>query len=149
MRIFVDMDGVIADFKSEMNDYMLTNDLTKLHRPEMKVDFTKFKVMSGATLAIKALEDSGHDVFIASTPPWDRPEVWGQKRDWICKHFPSLRRKMFLTHRKDLLDGDILIDDSNYRGQSKFKGRWIHFGSDKRFLKWGNVVTYIENYEKV
>tara|TARA_R110002096_G_scaffold35803_1_gene100576 strand:- start:1562 stop:2128 length:567 start_codon:yes stop_codon:yes gene_type:complete len=150
LRIFVDMDGVISDFKSEMDDYMLVNNLTKLHRPEMKIDFTKFKVMPGAKIAIQALEDLGHEVYIASTPPWDRPEVWGQKRDWICKYFPSLKRKMFLTHRKDFLDGDILIDDTQYRGQPLFKGEWIHFGTDKRFLDWNMVLTYITgSYEKV
>ena len=58
--------------------------------------------MPGAIDAVKKLEDMGHDLFIATTPPWNHPTAWGQKRDWVEKHLPSLKRKMFLTHRKRL-----------------------------------------------
>jgi 5'-nucleotidase len=60
------------------------------------------------------------DIFIATTPPWSRPEVWGHKREWLEEHFPWLEKKLILTHRKDLLIGDILIDDTRWRGQPDF-----------------------------
>jgi len=143
MRIFIDMDGVIADFQGEVDRHCKENGLTKLHRPEMKVDFSNMKPMPGAVAAIRKLEADGHDLFIATTPPWDRPEAWGHKRDWIMEHFPSLKKKMFLTHRKDLLDGDVLIDDTRYRGQPDFKGTWIWFGVDSKYPGWPEVLNYI------
>ena len=88
------------------------------------------------------------DVFIATTPPWSRPEVWGYKRDWIVKHFPWLKRKMFLTHRKDLLIGDMLIDDSRWRGQPDFKGHWFWFNKDWDNRNWNACLEYIKTLEK-
>ena len=32
---------------------------------------------------VQELLDMGHDLFIATTPPWNNPDAWGQKRDWI------------------------------------------------------------------
>ena len=98
--------------------------------------------MPGAIDAVKKILDMGHEVFIAPTPPWNHPDSWGQKRNWIAKHLPELSRKMFLTHRKDLLIGDILIDDTNTRGQSDFKGTWIHFGQNG--FDWPTTVNTIE-----
>ena len=48
---------------------------------------------------------------------------------------------MVLTHRKDLLIGDILIDDSIYRGQPEFEGTWFHFG--KNGMDWKYVIEGI------
>ena len=84
----------------------------------------------------------GHDVFIASTPPWNNPSAWGQKRDWIEEHIPELERKIVLTHRKDLLIGDILIDDTTYRGQKDFQGEFMWFG--KHGMDWPYVVETIQ-----
>jgi len=146
MRIFVDMDGVIADFQHAVEEYKKDNEIPtdkKLHRPELKIDFSKIPVMPGAREALHKLNAAGHDIFIATTPPWDRPEAWGHKRNWIEEHFPWLKRKMFLTHRKDLLDGDILIDDTRFRGQPDFKGTWIWFGVDSRCKNWEQVLEFI------
>ena len=113
------MDGVISDFDKEHKRLELEKG-EKIHRPDLVVDFRVLDVVDGAGEALRQLNQD-FDVFIATTPPWSRPEVWGYKRDWIVKHFPWLKRKMFLTHRKDLLIGDILIDDSRWRGQPDFK----------------------------
>ena len=47
----------------------------------------------------------------------DDPEIW--------------RKRMVITHRKDLCMGDYLIDDRDKNGASEFKGEWIHFGSER------------------
>jgi 5'-nucleotidase len=83
------------------------------------------------------------DIFIATTPPWSRPEVWGHKREWLEEHFPWLEKKLILTHRKDLLIGDILIDDTRWRGQPDFQGTWLWFGTAKRCLDWPSTLELI------
>jgi len=144
LRIYIDMDGVLANFK-EAADKLLENfpdELGNNIKPDEVLDFSTFTPMPGAIDAVAALLDMGHEVFIATTPPWNNPDSWGQKRNWIAKHLPQLNRKMFLTHRKDLLIGDILIDDSNTRGQSDFQGEWMHFGQDG--MDWPYVVETIK-----
>ena len=106
--MFIDMDGVIANFKKAADEGGWT------HRPDKHVNYRNLEVMPGAKEALIKLNQD-FDIFIASTPPWDRPDMWGAKREWLAEHFPWLKRKLILTHRKDLLIGDILIDDSRWR----------------------------------
>ena len=130
------MDGVIANFAKAAEEGGWK------HRPDKHVNFGELEVMPGAEEALRKLNQA-FDIFIASTPPWDRPDMWGAKREWIAKHFPYLKRKLILTHRKDLLIGDILIDDSRWRGQPDFKGAWLWFGTNQRCLDWPSTLELI------
>tara|TARA_B100001142_G_C13746677_1_gene427699 strand:+ start:40 stop:480 length:441 start_codon:yes stop_codon:yes gene_type:complete len=144
MRIFIDMDGVIADFESASNEYQRIHG--KTNRPDRYVDYRNLDVIDGAIEAVAKL-NADHEVFIASTPPWLRPKVWGQKREWIGEHFPYLKRKIILTHRKDLLIGDILIDDSRYRGQPDFQGEWYWFNKNWNNRNWKACLEWILKLE--
>jgi 5'-nucleotidase len=132
-RIFIDMDGVITNFAKAAKEQGNNK------RPDLYVDYRNLDIMPGAVEAVYTL-NKDFDVFIASTPPWTRPEVWGHKKEWLEDYFPYLKRKLILTHRKDLLIGDILIDDTKYRGQPDFKGKWYWFtGTNanwKKCLDW-------------
>ena len=134
--VYIDMDGVISDFDKAAKEGGWT------HRPDLKVDFRNLEVIPGAKDALLKLNQD-FDIFIATTPPWSRPDIWGEKREWIGEHFPWLKRKMVLTHRKDLLIGDILIDDSRWRGQPDFKGNWLWFGTSQRCLDWPSTLELI------
>ena len=134
--IFIDMDGVIANFAKAAKEGGWE------HRPDKHVDYGNLEVMPGAKDALIRLNHD-FDIFIASTPPWDRPDMWGAKREWIAEHFPWLKRKLILTHRKDLLIGDILIDDSRWRGQPDFKGAWLWFGTAQKCLDWPSTLELI------
>jgi len=139
--IFIDMDGVIANFKKAADEGGWT------HRPDKHVNYRNLEVMPGAKEALIKLNQD-FDIFIASTPPWDRPDMWGAKREWLAEHFPWLKRKLILTHRKDLLIGDILIDDSRWRGQPDFKGNWLWFGTSQRCLDWPSTLELIYKTKK-
>ena len=149
LTIYIDMDGVLADLQSAANSLadQFPTELGHHVKPDEVLDFSTFTPMPGAIDAVAALLDMGHDVYIASTPPWNNPDAWGQKRNWIEKHLPSLRRKVILTHHKNLLKGDILIDDSTYRGQKDFEGEFMHFGQDG--MDWEYVVETIESITKL
>ena len=114
------------------------------HRPDKYVNYRNLEVMPDASQALRKLNQD-FDIFIASTPPWDRPDMWSAKREWLAKHFPWLKRKLILTHRKDLLIGDILIDDSRWRGQPDFKGTWLWFGTAQRCKDWESTLELIYN----
>ena len=138
------MDGVLANFekaKAEHSDFG-----KKGFKADLELDFSTFVPMPGAIEAVQKLTEMGHELFIATTPPWNHPDAWGQKRHWVETHLPSLKRKMFLTHRKDLLIGDVLIDDSTYRGQTEFTGTFMHFGQNG--FDWKYCVETIRNVTK-
>jgi 5'-nucleotidase len=134
--IYVDMDGVISDFDKAAKEGGWT------YRPDKHVDFRNLDLIEGAVSSMIKLNQD-FDIFIATTPPWDRPEVWGQKREWIAEHFPWLKKKMILTHRKDLLIGDILIDDTRWRGQPDFKGHWYWFNQHWDNRNWKACLEWI------
>ena len=139
--IYIDMDGVISDFKKAADEGGYT------HRPDKYVDYRNLELIPGARKALIKLNED-FDIYIASTPPWDRPDMWSAKREWLAEHFPWLKRKLILTHRKDLLIGDILIDDSRWRGQPDFQGTWLWFGTSQRCLDWPSTLEQIyKNHE--
>ena len=134
--IYVDMDGVIANFKKDADEGGW------IHRPDKHVSYRNLEVISGARDALMRLNND-FDIFIASTPPWDRPKCWGHKREWLAEHFPWLKKKLILTHRKDLLIGDILIDDTRWRGQPDFQGDWFWFNKDWDTRDWKACLEWI------
>ena len=135
-RIFIDMDGVIANFDKAAKEQ------GNGKRPDLYVDYRNLDIIPGAVEAVYTL-NKDFDVFIASTPPWTRPEVWGHKKEWLEDYFPYLKRKLILTHRKDLLIGDILIDDSRFRGQPDFKGKWFWFNKDWKEKNWKACLEWV------
>jgi 5'-nucleotidase len=149
LTIYIDMDGVLANFEKaadQLSKNLPENISEKVNMDEV-LNFSHFEPMPNAIESVKKIIEMGHDVFIASTPPWNNPSAWGQKRDWIEEHLPELKRKVFLTHRKDMLIGDVLIDDTTYRGQKDFNGTFIHFG--QHGMDWPTVVGTIETMTNI
>ena len=56
---------------------------------------------------------------------------------------------MFITHRKDLLVGDYLIDDRLANGAGNFKGELFRFRWDyekkiwNEYRDWDSVIKYL------
>ena len=142
LRIYVDMDGVIADFNKAKYNIAPS----KQGRPDLYVDYLHLDIIPGAEEAVEYL-NKHHEVFIASTPPWSRIQCWADKRAWLEQWFPDLKRKLILTHRKDLLIGDVLIDDSRFRGQPDFKGHWFWFNKNWENKNWKACLEFIKKLE--
>ena len=130
--ILVDMDGVLVHYDP------------KIHGKDKDTDFLSLQPIPGALQAIRDLIVMGHEIFIATTAPWDNPQAWTDKRLWIGKHLPELKKRIFMTHYKNMLIGDVLIDDRIANGAGQFKGHHIHFGQSE-FPDWDSVMNHFKN----
>jgi len=139
--IYIDMDGVISDFDKE-HKRLERESGNAIHRPDLVIDFRVLDLIDGAQDALIRLNQD-FEIYIASTPSWSRPETWGHKREWIAKHFPWLKRRLILTHHKNLLKGDLLIDDSRWRGQPDFEGTWFWFNKEWDNRNWKACLEWI------
>lgn len=139
------MDGVLVNLNDHIKLWF------ELH-PHLKERFEKFpdhihgifrdpEPIDGAINGVHELMKSGkYDIFVATAAPWGNPEAASDKRYWIEKHFGNLfHKRMVVTHRKDLLMGNYLIDDSLGNGAKEFKGTLLRFGTD---YKTGLINEY-------
>ena len=107
--------------------------------------FRNLNPIIGAIEAVKILLDSNqYEVYFLSTAPWNNPSAWTDKRLWLEDQFGDLvNRRLILTHRKDLLKGDILIDDRPNNGAKDFVGTWIQFGTEE-FPDWRSILKHLQ-----
>lgn len=155
--LYCDLDGVVADF----NKYLT------IAAPHLNIDkdctdeeydnrsklldefcftnpkiFEHFDPIDGALEAIPTLMTK-YDVYFLSTPMWAIPESYMGKRIWLEKHYGKLiEKRLILSHRKDLLMGNYLIDDRLKHGVDRFMGEHIHFGTDE-FPNWEMTLKYL------
>lgn len=143
--VYIDLDGVVADFVSAMNAHPLRNELPFNKDPDTIPGlFRSLKPIESAISSIeKLLHSEKYEVYFLSTAPWNNPSAWTDKRLWLAEQFGDIiNRRLILTHRKDLVKGDILIDDRPNNGTKDFEGELIKFGSDE-YPNWDSVINYL------
>lgn len=83
------------------------------------------------------------DTYVLSTAPWENPSAWSDKLLWIKQHLgQSAHKRLILSHHKDLVLGDYLVDDRLKNGAERFRGEHIHFATP-RFPDWATVRAYL------
>ena len=144
--IYIDLDGVVADFDKGRSEHPLSLVTPYIGRPDkLPGVYEDLSPMPNAIESVnKLLISPDFKVYFLSTAPWDNPEAWMHKRLWVAKYFDEklIRKKLILCHHKQLLIGDYLIDDRRFNGASEFEGEWIHFGSEQ-FPDWNRVLDYL------
>ena len=145
-RVYIDLDGVIADFEKGREEHALGKVSPYIGRPDKLPGlFENLEPIDDAINSVNfLLESSDFDIYFLSTAPWDNPDAWTHKRLWIAKFFDEklIRKRLILCHFKNFLIGDYLIDDRRHNGAENFQGEWLHFGSDK-FPNWKSVLEYL------
>lgn len=144
MRIYIDMDNVLVDFRSALSKRGLAPDTE--NADDIEGLFAEMEPMPGALEAYRELVADGHDVYILSTAPWDNPSAWSDKLLWVQKYLGDVAHKrLILSHHKHLLRGDVLIDDRRKRGAGAFSGYHIHFGKPGPGATWTSVLQEVRD----
>lgn len=142
-RIYIDLDGVIVDLIGQMKVELANTNKYYKEETDLIDDsesiFLEAQPLPYALEAVAQLEKH-YNVFILSTAPWHNIHSWSQKRIWVDKYLPSMHKKLILTHHKDQLMGDYLIDDRLKNGAENFQGKHIHIFSDA-FPTWESVLA--------
>ncbi len=142
--IYVDMDNVLVDFKSAIEQ--LSEEVKNEYNDrldEVPSIFSLMHPMPNAIESYKLLAEK-YDTYILSTSPWENHSAAHDKLVWVKQYLgKEAYKRLILSHHKHLNMGDYLIDDRDaHNGSDKFKGEFIHFGSEK-FPDWEAVINYL------
>lgn len=148
--VYVDLDNTLADFQSgvrtfpeEVRAQYGVDANGKDHTDEIPGLFARMGEMPGAKEAFAWLA-AHFDVYILSTAPWNNPSAWSDKLLWVKEHLgEAAHKRLILSHRKDLLKGDYLIDDGDRADILNFEGRHIRIGTEP-FKDWAAVIAYFK-----
>lgn len=161
LHILCDLDGICADLATPwIADYNLLYadkltlenftswDWHKFVKPEcgeklydiIEQDgyFANLKPMPGAPEAIEALRSAGHEITIVSSPTKGRTSA-GDKIAWSVRELGLKRQDVIMAHKKELVRGDVLIDDSPKNVQ-----KWLKVNSSLAMS-----IAYPYNREKI
>jgi 5'(3')-deoxyribonucleotidase len=192
MRIVVDMDEVLADLagevinrwnkangtsfeKDEVNAWKMENTLgvgvdgvpalTTIERWWSTPGFYESLIpIEGALDGVRRLFAVGHDIIIATSLPKNSDNAYDGKRRWLQHYLPEIPLKnMIAISRKDLLDGDIILDDAPHniydwcragktgafvmdRSWNQDIGETVHGIPVTRIYDWPHMVKETELY---
>ena len=140
-RIYVDMDGVLCDYVASLT--AAKEKYPQLPFPQsLPGFFLNMAAIDGAIETVNRLRES-FDVWALTAPAVQNPLCYTEKRLWIENHFDlDFAHRTIISPNKSLLKGDYLIDDhATGRGQDRFEGQLIHFGTPA-FSNWNMVSDY-------
>jgi 5'(3')-deoxyribonucleotidase len=153
--LYVDMDGVVADFEKAIKEQIPHWESLSEAEKGLLTDevcggisgfFLNLEPIEGAIESVKKLAQS-FDTYFLSAAMWNVPQSYTEKRLWIGKHFgDDFRKRLILTHHKNLNYGHFLVDDRTSHGADKFLGKHIQFGSVD-FPDWKSVEKHLISWD--
>lgn len=143
-RVYIDMDGVLADFGAECIRRATTPDALK----RCPGAYRALLPLTGAVDAIADLQTLGVEVFVLTKIPLSNPWAATEKLLWIRDHFASLDDRVIITPDKGCVGEarDVLVDDHpEWANADRFRGTTIHFGGDWA-ASVGAVLSALQGY---
>ena len=140
LRVYIDMDGVLCDIKAAYLEVWERDPQIEFPQSIPGI-FLGLRPIPGALEVVNRLRwDTRFDVWILSAPSVKNPHCYTEKRLWVERHFDyQFAKRLILATDKSLLIGDVLVDDfDSGKGQDRFSGRLLHFGSGQ-FPNWRQV----------
>lgn len=129
--VMVDMDGVLCDIATLSKQKL--KETPDLKYPQSQYGFfIELPEIPHSVDTVKLIAKY-FDVWFLTAPSTRNPMSYAEKNYWIRHHFgQSWCDKLIICPDKSLLRADYLIDDNlKGRGQDKFQGDVIHYGSPK------------------
>ena len=126
IRIILDLDEVVCDMMNPLisvhhdryNSDVTIDDATGWGLPPDMVEifttpgfFLHLPIIPGAADGVKKLLAWGHDIIVATNHS-DNDYIAADKVLWVQRNLPMLSSNMMIGGRKDVLQGDIIIDDN-------------------------------------
>ncbi len=130
IRVYIDMDHTFCDFENALGFWKkrALTEIEKRYPWSMRGFFESLLPMPGAL------------------DFWNKWSDVAEKAEWVFKYLGEEGvKKLIISPQKDLLIGDILIDDHDGCGQPSFNGSWWQFGSDK-CKGWENIDELMTDY---
>jgi 5'(3')-deoxyribonucleotidase len=127
VRIVCDVDGVLGDFVGALSEVLgddfapkewdFIKDLPDNQREWVNVMMGQpwfWRTMPPIPCAyagISGLRSAGHEVIFATAPNYLCKEWWRWRAEWLERRFNAKRGDCIAAERKELIVGDLLIDD--------------------------------------
>lgn len=134
LTVLVDLDSTLVDLDTkwyrtwnEWTGDSLTADKVKswdvhLYCKDQSLDvysvlnmpgfFKHLDPIEGALDTVYKLHNDGHRIVIVTASPAKSQTAFNDKQFWVKEHLPFINQHDFIgTHAKDLIRGDVLIDD--------------------------------------
>jgi 5'(3')-deoxyribonucleotidase len=134
--VLIDMDGVCAeihdywlelynkDYDDNLSpDQVVSWDLHKYVKEDCGLKIYEYlkepgfflgaPVVEGCAKSLRTLKNEGLNIILVTATPNNSPTAHYEKVKWVSRNLPFLNTKNFVsTSRKDLVRGDLLLDDA-------------------------------------
>lgn len=145
--IWVDMDGVVADFEpkaiAEASKMLLTLKQFADQKQYRHIEgfYRDLPLIPGAKEAILELDACGkYEINFLSAPSWGNESCFTDKRIWIDENFGAdFEKRMDLSFHKGHYLGHYLIDDRTKYGAGDFIGEHLQFGNSE-YPNWDSIL---------
>jgi 5'(3')-deoxyribonucleotidase len=151
--IFIDMDGVLADFQNSKYFTKIDKVMRKPPRMYESGFFENLEVLPGARWGVRVLlKNPKLRLHILTKPVTNSHLCYSEKAAWIAKHFPELLDSIIIAHDKQFCAGPgrVLIDDYAQDWKASWEaagGTFWHFQSDSSRNQWIEIgVKYNPEY---
>lgn len=146
--LYLDMDSVLVDFAGAVKNKLTPEETEKYrdHYDDVPDIFSRMEPIEGAVEAFDYIS-SHFNTFLLSTAPWDNNNAWSDKVRWVKKYLgPKAKKRLILSHHKNLNQGSFLIDDSSRNGAKEFCGKWFQFGKAP-YENWTKMLDALKKID--